>query len=117
MANLIYANTNQIAMITINFQEQIELDPFAKTLHNLIENHIKLDAFYDQYKNDRGGRKAYDPAILLKLIIFSYYKGILSSRDIEWHSRNNILFRSLCCDYAPHHTTISNFVSAYPEAI
>ena len=117
MANFKYADANQIAMITIDFEEQIYSDPFAKTLHILIEKYIKLDAFYDKYNNEHGGRKAYDPATLLKLIIFSYYKGILSSRDIEWHSRHNILFRSLCCDFAPHHTTISNFVSAYPDAI
>ncbi len=117
MANFISNNIQQTSMIVIDFEEQVYNDPYARTLHLLIENHIDLSAFYMQYNNKEGSRKAYDPAMMLKLIFFSYYKGITSSRDMAWHCKNNIILRSLCCDNAPHFTRIAKFVSSYPDAI
>jgi hypothetical protein len=65
-------------MVVLNFLDQLQLDRFALTLHHLIDNRIDLSAFYEKYKNDGGGRSAYDPAILLKLVLFAYSKGIHS---------------------------------------
>nr|WP_028305009.1 transposase [Oceanospirillum maris] len=45
---------------------------------------LDLSAFHQPYKNDSEGRPAYDPAILLKIILFAYSKGITSSREIQW---------------------------------
>ena len=108
---------NQDAMVVINFAEQIQPGTFEFTLHHLIDNHIDLSAFYDKYNNDEGGRKAYDPAILLKIILFAYSKGITSSREIQWQCEHNIIFKALSCDSVPHFTSISGFVSSYPDAI
>lgn len=108
---------NQDAMVVINFAEQIQPGTFEFTLHHLIENHIDLSAFYDKYNNDEGGRKAYDPAVLLKIILFAYSKGITSSREIQWQCEHNIIFKALSCDSVPHFTLIASFVSNYPDAI
>lgn len=117
MKNFKPANYNQDTMIVLNFLEQIEQDPFAFTLHHLIDSEIDLAAFHQHYKNERGGRAAYDPAVMLKIILYAYYKGIRSSRDIEWHCRNNVMFKALSCDSVPHWTGIARFVGQYPEAI
>ena len=108
---------NQDAMVVINFEEQIQPGTFEFTLHHLIDNHIDLSAFYDKYNNDSGGRQAYDPAILLKIILFAYSKGITSSREIQWQCEHNIIFKALSCDSVPHFTGIASFVSSYPDAI
>ena len=108
---------HQSAMVVLNFLDQLELDRFALTLHHLIDNRIDLSAFYENYKNDGGGRSAYDPAILLKIVLFAYSKGIQSSRDIQWHCENNVIFKALSCDSVPHWTSIANFISGYPDAI
>jgi hypothetical protein len=63
------------------------------------------------------GRPAYDPAILLKIILFAYSKGITFSREIEWCCRTNIIFKALSCDSVPHFTTIASFVSGYTDEI
>nr|WP_243760664.1 IS1182 family transposase [Aestuariicella hydrocarbonica] len=104
-------------MVVINFEEQLQPNTFEFTLHQLIDNHIDLSAFYDKYNNDTGGRSAYDPAILLKIILFAYSKGITSSREIQWQCEHNIIFKALSCDSVPHFTSIANFVSSYPDAI
>lgn len=117
MPNFKPHNYDQSAMVVINFEEQLALDPFALTLHHLIDNHIDLSVFYEKYSNDAGGRAAYNPSILLKIILFAYAKGVQSSRDIQWQCEHNIIFKALSCDSVPHWTSIANFISAYPDAI
>ena len=63
------------------------------------------------------GLLAYDPKILLKIILFAYSKGITSSREIQWLCRTNILFKALSCDTEPHYTTIASFIRSYPTQV
>uniref|UniRef100_UPI001CFE9BC9 transposase n=1 Tax=Microbulbifer aggregans TaxID=1769779 RepID=UPI001CFE9BC9 len=116
MPNFKPYNYSQDAMVVINFEEQLQPNTFEYTLHHLIDNYINLSAFHDKYKNDAGGRSAYDPAILLKVILFAYSKGITSSREIQWQCEHNIIFKALSCDSVPHFTSIASFVSSYPDA-
>lgn len=117
MPNFKKYNYNQDTMIVINFEQQLQPNTFEYTLHHLIDKHIDLSLFYDKYSNDQGGRTAYDPAIMLKIILFAYAKGITSSREIQWQCENNIIFKALSCDSVPHFTRIAAFVSQYPDAI
>ncbi|WP_238152034.1 transposase [Microbulbifer sp. A4B17] len=117
MPNFKHYDYNQDAMVVINFEEQLQPQTFEFTLHHLINDHIDLSAFNDKYQNDGGGRSAYDPAILLKIILFAYSKGITSSREIQWQCEHSIIFKALSCDSTPHFTSIASFVSSYPDAI
>ena len=117
MPKFIPYNYNQTSMVVINFEEQIQSGTFEHALHHLISHRLDLSAFHKNYKNDNGGRSAYDPAILLKIILFAYSKGITSSREIQWCCETNIIFKALSCDTVPHFTTIAAFVSNYPESI
>jgi len=104
---------DQHSMVVINYQEQLQPGTFEHAIHFLIENKLDLSIFYPRYKNDDGGRPAYDPAILLKIILFAYSKGIKSSREIEWSCDTNIIFKALSCDTVPHFTTIASFISGH----
>lgn len=117
MPNFKKYNYDQSTMVVINFEEQLQPHTFEFTLHRLIDDHIDLSAFHDKYKNDYAGRYAYDPAILLKIILFAYSKGITSSREIQWQCEHNIIFKALSCDSVPHFTGIARFISSYPDAI
>ncbi len=108
---------NQSAMVVVNFEDQIQPGTFEHTVHHLIDNSLDLSIFDAIYKNDHGGRTAYDPAILLKIILFAYSKGITSSREIQWNCENNIIFKALSCDTVPHFTTIAAFVSSHSQAM
>jgi hypothetical protein len=70
-----------------------------------------------KYRNEDTGRLAYDPAILLKIILFAYFKGITSSRKMHWCCETNIIFKALSCDTVPHFTTLAKFVSSHGEEI
>lgn len=104
-------NYKQTAMIALNYEDQLQAGTFEYALHYLMEHKIDLSVFYPRYQNDDNGRPAYNPAILLKIILFAYSKGITSSREIQWCCEHNIIFKALSCDTVPHFTTIASFVS------
>ena len=110
-------NYNQLMMLAVDFEEQIQSGTFEHAIHYLIDNKFDLTVFPPRYVNDKKGCKAYDPAILLKIILFAYSKGITSSREIQWCCDKNIIFKALSCDTVPHFTTIANFVSSIPDQI
>jgi transposase len=117
MPNFIPYDYNQDLMIVINFQDQLQPGTFEHAINYLVENKLDLSVYFSAYKNDDNGRPAYDPAILLKIILFAYSKGITSSREIEWCCRTNIIFKALSCDTVPHYTTIASFISGHPQSI
>ena len=104
-------------MVIINFQDQLQAGTFEHALHYLVTQKLNLSIFDKAFKNDHEGRPAYDPAILLKIILFAYSKGITSSREIQWCCETNIIFKALSCDSVPHFTTIASFISGYPEQV
>jgi len=117
MAKFIPYNYDQHSMIVINYKEQLQPGTFEHAIHYLIEHKLDLSIFDSFYNNDDNGRPAYDPSILLKIILFAYSKGITSSREIQWCCETNIIFKALSCDTVPHFTTLASFVSGYPETI
>jgi hypothetical protein len=80
VARFIPYDYNQNAMVVVNFQDQIQSGTFEHALHYLAEHKLDLSIFDSEYRNHDTGRPAYDPAILLKIILFTYSKGIASSQ-------------------------------------
>jgi transposase len=117
MARYKHYDYGQTKMLPISYERQILPGTFEYTLSYLIDTKIDLSVFSDRYKNDDGGAPAYDPAILLKIILFGYSKGITSSRVIEQLCREHVVFMALSADSTPHFTTIANFVSSLSAEI
>jgi len=69
------------------------------------------------YENDDTGAPAYDPAILLKIILYAYSRGITSSRKIAQCCEENIIFMALSADTRPHFITIADFISTLDKEI
>jgi transposase len=108
---------SQGKFIPIQFDRQILPGTFEYTLHYLIDNEIDLSIFDLRYRNDETGAPAYDPAILLKIILYAYSRGITSSRKIAQSCRENVVFMALSADTQPHFTTIAEFISTLGEEI
>lgn len=102
---------SQMKFIPVSFKEQILPGTFEYTLNHLIDHEIDLKVFEHRYCNDETGAPAYDPAILLKVILYAYSRGITSSRSIERLCRENVVFMALSADSAPHFTTIADFIA------
>jgi len=63
-------------MVVINYENQLQAGTFEHAIHYLIDNKLDLTVFDSEYRNDGGGRPTYDPAILIKIILFVYFKGV-----------------------------------------
>ncbi len=103
---------DQTMMIPVSFEKQILPGTFEYTLCHLIDDKIDMSVFENHYENEETGAPAYDPAILLKIVLFAYSKGINSSRKIEQLCRENIVCMALAADARPHFTTIADFISS-----
>jgi transposase len=111
MARFKHYDYGQMKLIPVSFGEQIVAGTFEHTLNYLIDHEIDLKVFEHRYQNDETGAPAYDPAILLKVILYAYSRGITSSRRIERLCRENVVFMALSADAAPHFTTIADFIA------
>lgn len=107
----------QDRLLPIRFDRQILPGTFEFALSHIIDTDIDLIEFEQMYSNDQTGAPAYDPAILLKIILYAYSKGIFTSRKIAQCCEQNIIFMALSADTQPHYTTISNFISSKQEQI
>jgi transposase len=108
---------SQGKFIPIHFDRQILAGTFEYSLHYLIGNEIDLSIFGTRYRNDETGAPAYDPAILLKIILYAYSRGITSSRKIAQCCQENVIFMALSADTQPHFTTIADFISTSGQEI
>lgn len=117
MAKFKQYDYSQGKMIPIYFEDQILPGTFEYALNHIVCNELDLSIFEPRYKNDETGAPAFDPAILLKIVLYAYSRGITSSRRIEWCCQNNIIFKALSADTQPHFTTIANFISSLEKEI
>ena len=103
--------------IPVHFKKQILPGSFEYTLNHLIENELDLSVFDKRFRNDENGATAYDPRILLKIVLYAYSRGITSSRKIEQACTENIILMALSADTRPHFTTIAEFISTMDQEI
>jgi transposase len=108
---------NQKRLIAVSFEDQIIPGTFEYALDYLIDNDVDLSIFEKRYHNDETGAPAYDPAILLKIVLYAYSRGVISSRKIEKLCQSHIIFIALSAESRPHFTTIANFVSSCENEI
>ena len=117
MARYKHYDYRQTKMLPVSFDRQVLPGTFEYTLNYLIDEKIDLSVFESRYNNDENGAPAYDPAILLKIVLFAYSKGIIHSRKIEQLCRENVVCMALSADTTPHFTTIAQFISTCSDEI
>ena len=108
---------NQGRFIPVIFEEQILPGTIEYAICDIIEHHIDLSVFEARYKNDKTGAPAVPPAVLLKLILVCYSKGIFTSRDMEHAAKTNITLMAVAEGLTPDHSTIAAFVASLKDEI
>ena len=59
------------------------------------------------------GRAAYDPMMLVTLLVYAMWQGVRSSRQIEARCHTDVAFRIVCAQDSPDHSTIARFRQAH----
>ena len=78
---------------------------------------MNLDAFYSAYRVDGRARPAYDPAMMVALLLYAYARGTRSSRVIERACSEDVAFRVIAAQQRPDHATIARFVERHQQAL
>jgi transposase len=111
MARYKETEKGQGLFLTVNLAEQLVPGTYEYTLSRIIDKKLDLSIFDNKYNNDLTGAAAIEPRILLKIILYCYSLGLISSRKIAKMCRENMAVKALAEDIEPHYTTVSNFVS------
>jgi transposase len=70
---------------------------------------LDLSAIYADYRDDGRGRPAYEPSMMVALLLYAYARGNRSSRGIERACIEDIAYRVVAGNLAPDHSTIAQF--------
>src|SRR3954454_13642495 len=68
---------------------------------------LDLSAIYADYHDDGRGRPAYEPSMMVALLLYAYARGNRSSRGIERACVEDVAFRVVTGNLAPDHSTIA----------
>src|SRR6266536_2611873 len=82
-----------------------------------VVDQLDLTAFYRVHRDDGHGHPAYDPKLLLGVLLYGYCIGVRSSRQIERRCSEDIAFRVLAANQTPDHVTIARFRARHEQAL
>jgi transposase len=109
-------NYGQSLLMPICLKDQLIPGTIEFAIHHLVDTRLDLSLLDSRFNNDETGRPAYDPRVLLKIVLVAYTHGIVHSRKIEQACRENSVCMALTCGQVPDHTTIASFVSSMKES-
>jgi transposase len=78
---------------------------------------MDLAAFYGAYRENGQGRAAYEPSVMVALVLYAFATIVRSSRAIECHCRQDVAFRVITGNLVPDHATIARFICRHERAL
>jgi transposase len=100
---------NQAYLLPPSLQDWLPEGHLARFVADVVET-LDLTAMYATYEvKDGRGLAAYDPRMMVRLLIYAYCRGVPGSRRIERATHEDVAFRYLAADQHPDHTTIADF--------
>ena len=108
---------SQKVFIPVSLEDQLMPGTLEFAIHTLVGTRMDMSVFDINYKNDKTGRSAYDPKVLLKVVLLGYSRGLMSSRKIERACCENVIFMAISCNQRPDHSTLSSFVASMKDEI
>jgi transposase len=82
-----------------------------------VVDQVDLAPFYLAHRDDGHGHPAYDPKLLLGVLLYAYCVGVRSSRQIERRLTEDLAFRVLAANQLPDHVTVARFRVRHQHAL
>jgi transposase len=100
---------NQQLLLPPDLRDWLRDDHLALYISDLVDqlDLSKIIKVYEQ--GDMRGRPPYHPAMMVKLLVYGYCVGKMSSRKMEQASYDEVAFRVLACNQHPDHDSIAEF--------
>ncbi len=78
---------------------------------------MDLSTIEETYRRDGWGQAAYEPTMMVALLLYAYCLGERSSRQIERLYERDIAFRVIAANHRPDHTTLARFRKTHETAL
>lgn len=102
-------NLDQPFLLPPSIQDWLPDNHLARFIAETAE-HLDLTDILAQYqRKDKRGAEGYHRLMLIRLLLYGYAVGTVSSRDLERATYDQVAFRFLAADQHPDHDTIANF--------
>jgi transposase len=114
--NFIECDREQAFLMPPSLRDWLPADHLAWFVIESVER-LDLEAFYADYRADGHGRAAYEPSVMVSLVLYAYSTNVRSSRAIERHCRQDIAFRVITGNRVPDHATIARFIVRHQQRL
>jgi transposase len=114
--NFLLCDRDQELLLPPSLREWLPEDHLAWFVLDAVEE-MDLNAFYGAYRDDGWGRAAFEPAMMVALLLYAYAVGERSSRGIERRCREDVGFRVITANRIPDHATIARFRARHEQAL
>src|ERR687891_2057359 len=114
--NFIECRREQGFLLPPDVREWLPVDHVAWFVIDAVAD-MNLDAFYAVYRADGHGRAAYEPSLMVALILYAFATRARSSRAIERHCRQDVAYRVITGNLATDHATIARFICRHERAL
>lgn len=104
-------------LLAVDLEGQIQPGTFEHALCTLVDSQLDLSRLRSRFKNDLRGAPAYDPAVLTKIVLLAYSRGIISSRRIAEACDQSVLFMAVSGDSHPDFTLIARFIAELGDEV
>jgi transposase len=111
---------DQMYLMPPSVQEWVREDSLARFISDVVDQLAergRLAEFYARYREDGWGAAAYHPVMMVKVLLYAYSTGTVSSRKIAEALERDVGFRFLAANQTPDHRTVNAFRSLHREAL
>jgi transposase len=114
--NFIESGREQGFLLPPDVRDWLPADHLAWFVIDAVRD-MDLAGFYAGYRADGHGRAAYEPSMMVTLVLYAYAAEQRSSRAIECHCRQDVAYRVITGNVVPDHATIARFVVRHEGAL
>lgn len=108
---------DQVLLLAPVLSEWVPEGDLAHFVSDLVESGaLDLSGIYAAYEEERG-YPPYDPRLMVKLLLYGYANGVVSSRKLEQATYRDVAVRMLCADQQPDYRSIARFRARHLEAL
>ena len=107
----------QVFLLPPSLQDWLPENHLARFIAD-VTNELDLSKIVAVYERKDGrGMAAYHPAMMVRVLLYGYCRGVVSSRKIERATYEDVAFRFLAADQHPDHDSISSFRQAHLQSL
>ncbi len=114
--NFVATDREQLMLMPPSMADWLPQDHLVWFILDVVAE-LDLAAFLAPYRVDGRGGAAYDPQMMLGLLVYAYALGELSSRRIERRLVEDVAFRVAAANQQPDHATVARFRAGHQDAI